>query len=201
MSRPVPTPNFDGRRALIVHRPHVLVDAIARQLAQLGVRHEVFWPGLSAVVEQSASDLLFYDADMGHDEQFPWQPGCIPMPAIALIGSEAPGRLAWAMRMGADAHLLKPIGSGGVFSALVIATEAFMRRSALHHELAGLRSRLDKRQLVAEATACLMQQDNLSAHDAYAALRRDAMQSRVSIEEMAERIVYRMGGDHVRHRP
>ncbi|UJW87479.1 ANTAR domain-containing response regulator [Devosia sp. SL43] len=201
MSRPVPTPNFDGRRALIVHRPHVLVDAIARQLAQLGIRHEVIWPDLPAGFVADASDLLFYDADMGHDGQFPWEAGHIPMPAVALIGSEAPGRLAWAIRMGADAHLLKPVGSGGVFSALVIATEAFARRSSLHQELDGLRSRLDRRQVVAEATACLMLQDNLSAGAAYAILRRDAMLSRLSIEDMAERIVSQLRGGHVRHRP
>jgi AmiR/NasT family two-component response regulator len=201
MSRPVPTPNFDGRRALIVHRPHALVDAIARQLAQLGISHQAHWPDLLAGFVPDASDLLFYDADMGHDGQFPWEPGHIPMPAVALIGSEAPGRLAWAIRMGADAHLLKPVGSGGVFSALVIATEAFVSRSNLHQELDSLRSRLDKRQLVAEATACLMLQDNLSADAAYAALRRDAMLSRLSIEDMAERVVSQLRGGHVRHRP
>ena len=201
MSRPVPTPNFDGRRALIVHRPHALVDAIARQLAQLGISHQVHWPELPPGFGPNASDLLFYDADMGHDGQFPWQPGHIPMPSIALIGSEAPGRLAWAIRMGADAHLLKPVGSGGVFAALVIATEAFARRWALYQELEGLRSRLDKRQLVAEATACLMLQGNLSADAAYAVLRGDAMLSRLSIEGMAERVVSQLREGHVRHRP
>lgn len=201
MSRPVPTPNFDGRRALILHRPHVLVDAITRQLAQLGISHECQWPDLPAEAAPSPADLLFYDADMGHDGQFPWQPGQVPMPAIALIGSEAPGRLAWAIRMGADAHLLKPVGSGGVFSALVIASEAFARRSALHDTLLGLQSRLDKRQLVAEATACLMLQGNVSADAAYATLRRDAMLSRLSIEDMADRIVADLRGAHVRHRP
>ena len=201
MSRPVPTPNFGGRRALIVHRPHALVEAIARQLAQLGISYQLHWPDLPAGVAPAASDLLFYDSDMGHDGQFPWHPGQVPMPSIALIGSEAPGLLAWAIRMGADAHLLKPVGSGGVFAALVIATEAFARRSALHHELDGLRSKLDKRQLVAEATACLMLQGNLPADAAYGALRRDAMLSRLSIEDMAERVVSQLRGGHVRHRP
>lgn len=198
MSRPVPTPSFDGRRALILHRSHPLVDALVRQLAQLGISHQLCWPDLT--LPTLPSDLLFYDADMGHDGQFPWQAGDVPMPAIALIGSEAPGRLAWAMRMGADAHLLKPIGSGGVFSALVIATEAFARRSTLRDELAGLRGRLDKRQLLAEATACLMLQHNISADLAYGQLRRDAMLSRLCIEDMAEQVICRMRGVDVRHR-
>lgn len=196
MSRPVPTPNFHGRRALILHRPHVLVDALARQLGQLGVVQEAHWPDLPTVLVPSATDLLFYDADMGHDEQFPWPVGRSPMPAVALIGSEAPGRLAWAISMGADAHLFKPIGSGGVYSALVIATEAFARRAALAEELADLRSRLDKRQLVAEATAILMLRDNQSSEAAYASLRREAMQLRLTLEDMAERVIAAGGGRH-----
>lgn len=106
------TPNFEGRRALVLHRPHELVEALSRQLRQLGVTPLTAWPEMA---DATAADLLFFDADMGFDGQFPWPEGMAPMPTIALIGSEAPGRLAWAIRQGADAHLLKPIGSGGVF--------------------------------------------------------------------------------------
>jgi len=191
--------SFDGRTALILHRPHPVVEAITRQLAQLGVRCAASWPDLPVGAAPSA-DLLFYDADMGHDGQFPWSPGEAPMPAIALIGSEAPGRLAWAIRLGADAHLLKPVGSGGVFTALVIASEAFARRSAMRTELANLRSRLEQREAVAEATACLMLQGNLPAEEAYARLRREAMTARLTIEAMAERIVHELRVVHVHNR-
>jgi len=199
MSAPVQIASFDRKTALILHRPHPVVEAITRQLAQLGVRCEGSWPELPADAAPVA-DLLFYDADMGHDGQFPWAPGTAPMPAIALIGSEAPGRLAWAIRLGADAHLLKPVGSGGVFTALVIASEAFARRSAMRDELAGLRSRLEQREVVAEATACLMLQGNLPAEEAYARLRREAMTARLTIEAMAEKIVHELRAGHVHHR-
>lgn len=193
MSRSAPTPNFEGRRALILHRAHPVVDAIIRQLAQLGVDCDTCWPNLP---EALAADVIFFDVDMGHDEQFPWGPGEAPIPAIALIGSEAPGRLAWAIRFGADAHLLKPVGSGGVFAALVIAFEAFDRRA----ELEGLRGRLDQREVIAEATACLMLQGNLPAEAAYAMLRREAMTARLTIEAMAQRIVEQLRAGHVHHR-
>lgn len=194
------TPNFEGRRALILHRAHQVMEALVRQLSQLGMGHEEAWPDLPAASKAGRFDILFYDADMGHDGQFPWAPGLAPMPAIALIGSEAPGRLAWAIRQGADAHLLKPIGSGGVYSALVIASQAFAKRSAMGIELQALHDRLDQRQLVAEATACLMVQANLSAEAAYGCLRRDAMDARLTIEEMAGRVVARLKQAHVRDR-
>lgn len=190
------TPSFEGRRAAILHRPHDVVEALQRQLHQLGISVVPMWPD----VTDTGCDVLFYDADMGHDGQFPWAAGVAPMPSIALIGSEAPGRLAWAIRQGADAHLLKPIGSGGVYSALVIATEAYARRSVVAGELQSLRARLERRQVVAEATACLMVLDNVSADAAYASLRRQAMEARVTIEDMAASVVARTLNAHVRDR-
>ena len=200
MSQPAYIPNFDGKRALILHRAHPVVEAIARQLAQLGISSQTCWPALSASAADGA-DLLFFDADMGHDEQFPWEAGAAPMPAIALIGSEAPGRLAWTISRGADAHLLKPIGSGGVFTAVVMASSAFAKRSTSNAELDGLMARLEQREVIAEATACIMLRGNVPAEIAYAQLRREAMTARLTIEAMAEQMVRELRGAHVHHRP
>lgn len=183
------TPNFVGQRALILHRPHAVVDAIARQLRQLGVSEECFWPEMPRELDVSRFDHLFYDADMGFDAQFPWPPGEAPMPAIALIGSEAPGRLAWAIRQGADAHLLKPVGSAGIFSALVIAASGFRQRLSLASELSGLRQQLACRQVLAEATAHLMVTQSCNGAEAYAHLRQLAMSERTTLEAMAARII------------
>ncbi|MHB1103628.1 MAG: ANTAR domain-containing response regulator [Devosia sp.] len=198
---PTPSiPNFDNKRALILHRPHQIAEALARQLRQLGMTSEAAWPDFPAHRDPGQFDFLVFDADMGHDSQFPWRPGGAPIPSIALIGSEAPGRLAWAIRQGADAHLLKPVGSGGVYSALVIAAEAFAKRVAMVGELDGLRARLDRRQVVAEATACLMVQLDVSADAAFDRLRRDAMSDRLTIEDEADRVVARLRSSHVRNR-
>ena len=183
------TPNFVGQRALILHRPHTVVDAIARQLTQIGVAHELFWPEIPKNLPIQQFDHLIYDADMGFDAQFFWAPGQAPLPTIALIGSEAPGRLAWVIRQGADAHLLKPVGSGGIYSALVIAANAFKQRSILASELGGLRDQLSCRQVLAEATAHLMVSQDCSAQAAYAQLRQMAMNERTTLETMASRIV------------
>lgn len=181
--------SIELQRALILHRPHATTEAIARQLTQIGITAICVWPELPLEFDAGEYGVLFFDADMGHDEQFPWPAGETPIPAIALIGSEAPGRIAWAIRRGADAQLLKPVAGGGVFSALLIAREAFARRERLREEVAGLRRRLDGRQILAEATALLMLEDNLSASDAYRALRRRAMDEQLPLEDMAARLV------------
>ncbi len=88
-------------------------------MTAIGLAVASAWPDPGA--EALAADFLFFDADLGHDAQFPWEPGASPMPMIALIGSEAPGRIEWALGIGAHAQILKPVGDGGVYSALLIA--------------------------------------------------------------------------------
>ncbi len=189
MNTPLFPTSFENGRALILHRPHTNLKPLSRQLSQIGIEADAMWPDLPADAGARGYAVLFFDADMGHDSQFPWAPGQAPIPTIALIGSEAPGRIAWTMRQGADAHLLKPVGSAGVYSALLIANQAFMRRQALGSEVAGLSSRLAKREALAEATAMIMVTERLSAPRAYDRLRKLAMEARIPIEDQAERLI------------
>lgn len=189
-------PDLGGARALILHRPHVTVQALARQLSAIGLTHEAHWPDLPA--SALGADFVFFDMDMGHDEQFPWRPGQAPMPTVALIGSEAPGRVEWALRMGADAQLLKPVGDSGVYSALLIARTAFEARRAMAGEIEGLRSRLAERQTVVRAVTLLTTGGDDEA--AYAELRKLAMGWRITIEEAAARVVASREGPDVRRR-
>ena len=177
-----------NRRALILHRPHPTVEAIGRQLRQVGLEADGFWPDLPRDLDAGDYRVMFFHADMGHDEQFPWGAGETPIPAIALIGSEAPGRIAWAIKRGADAHLLKPVTGGGIYSAMLITNDAFERRQALRAEVLSLTHRLSLREAVATATAGLMLSEGLTAPEAYRALRLMAMGQRLSIEDMATRL-------------
>ena len=189
-------PDLGGARALVLHRPHATVQALVRQLSAIGLTHEAHWPDLPA--SALGADFVFFDMDMGHDEQFPWAPGQAPMPMVALIGSEAPGRVEWALRMGSDAQLLKPVGDSGVYSALLIARAAFEARRALAGEIDGLRARLTERQTVVRAVSLLAAGGD--DETAYAELRRLAMGWRVTIEEAAARVIAG-GARHVRRRP
>ncbi len=195
MTRATRTPDLGGARAVVLHRPHATVTALTRQLVAVGLHVAAHWPDLPP--EALAADFLFFDADMGFDEQFPWSPGTAPMPLIALIGSEAPGRVAWALSTGATAQLLKPVGDGGAYSALLIARTAFEARQALVAEAEDLRRRLGERQTVVRAVLHLMQRTG-SESAAYDALRAEAMAARITLEEAAARVLAR--GETVRPR-
>lgn len=194
--RPIRIPNLGGARAILLHRPHPTVQALTRQLTAIGLIVTQAWPELGP--DALAADYIFFDADMGHDGMFPWEPGHPPMPMVALIGSEAPGRIEWALKAGAHAQLLKPVGDNGAYSALLIARDAFDAQQALTAVIADLRRRLEDRQTVVRAVTLLAARGKSEA-DAYAQLRQMAMAWRISFEDAAVRIVASTGDGDDRH--
>lgn len=190
MSRTSRIPNLGGAQAFILHRPHTTVNSLSRQLVAIGLEVRECWAELPP--DALAADFVFFDVDLGFDEQFPWSPGDAPMPMIALIGSEAPGRIEWALSQKADAQLLKPVGAAGVYSALLIARQSFLARRRLADEIVALEIRLAERQTVARAVAALSAQ-GIDDGRAYAQLRSLAMSWQVSVELAARRIVAMAG--------
>lgn len=176
-----------GARALILHRPHPTVTAVERQLHAIGLSALAVWPVLPPEI---GADFLFFDVDTGFDDQFPWPPGHASLPMIALIGSEAPGRIEWSLACGAHAQLVKPIGDSGVYSALLIAGAAFQAQARMARQIGDLQHRLGCRETVVRAVMALMA-DGLTETDAFARLRRLATDRRETVEAAAERIAQR----------
>lgn len=187
-------PHLGGARALVLHRTHSDSAAVLRQLAAIGLAAEIAWPDLPA--DTALADFVFFDADMCCDEQMPWAPGEAPMPLIALIGTEAPGRVEWALRQRADAHLVKPIGNAGIYSALLIARQKFEERQALYREITDLRLQLSERRQVVQAVLKLTER-GMSEAQAFAHLRRLAMDRRTTMEAAAAELLAEGKGDAV----
>ncbi|HYE00244.1 MAG TPA: ANTAR domain-containing protein [Alphaproteobacteria bacterium] len=181
------TPNFRDWRAAVLHPPGPVAEALQRQLARLSIQTRILWPDLDAAGAEA--DVVFFDADLGHDQQFPWPAGGAPMPTVALVGSEAPGRLEWALAQRPCAHMTKPVGSGGVYSALVIASHAFAERRALQQDIAALSARLKGRTVVARALARLMAERGLDDAAAMRLLRGEAMDRGRTLEDQASALL------------
>jgi AmiR/NasT family two-component response regulator len=191
MRRTAKLPNFSSWSAIVLHRPHATADGVLRQLERIGIAARSVWPALAP--DEAAADVVFFDVDMGHDGQFPWPAGRAPMPLIALVGSEAPGRLEWAIAQGADSYLMKPVGSAGVYSALIVARHAFAARASLLAEVGELRDRLSRRPNVARALVAIMNRENIDDAAAFRRLREIAMETRRTIEDAADVVLARNG--------
>jgi AmiR/NasT family two-component response regulator len=167
--------NFSGWRAGVLCRSADAAERVGRRLALLGIAAERRWPELAEA--DCALDLLLVDVDQGHDEQLPWAPGSAPMATIALIGSESPGRLAWALRQRFDAHL--PLaGLAGLYPALVFAAAGLERRRAEAAQAAEAARRGAMRLEVIRAVLAIRARDGVDEATALKRLRAFAMAAR-----------------------
>lgn len=178
------TTNFRGLRALVLHPGGPTCDRLAAILERLG---------LVVIAQESASlaqgdpppcDLVLFDAD---DEiEAPLLDSLSRgLPTIALIGNEAPSRLARVVRFRCNSHILKPIRNTGVYSAVVLAINDQERQRQTERDLAALRQRLAGRRVVMKAVLHRMATAGLDEDEAYEHLRRRAMELRMPIEEAA----------------
>jgi AmiR/NasT family two-component response regulator len=186
MSRRTRIPNLGGATAYVLHRPHPTTQTMVRQLSAIGLKVVDCWPELPPAA--LSADFVFFDVDLGFDEQFPWQAGEAPMPLIALIGSEAPGRIEWALfTHRANAHLLKPVGTAGVYSSLLIARQNFEERKRLAARIDTLQARVAERHTIVRAVAALAK--DCDYEQGFARLRSLAMGWQVNVEEAASRVM------------
>lgn len=177
-------PNFRGQRCLVLHRRDNNTDVLVRKLENLGLIVELRWPAEGVTAE--GYDVMFFDADLGYDAIFAWSPEPPPIPIIAMMGSEAPGRIEWMLSQAPAAYLIKPIGSTGVFSALAIAFHTFETQRGLKEAIADLSGRVQSRAIVFKAILALMERFGIDEDEAYRLLRRESMNRRTTVEALSE---------------
>ncbi|MGI3211122.1 ANTAR domain-containing response regulator [Roseovarius tibetensis] len=182
----MPVHNFSGQTALVLHRSPEIGQRIKDRCDRLGVRARVQSDDLDAATAKDA-DTLILDIDTADDGMLPWARAAAPMPLIGLIGSESPGRLAWALTQEVDAFL--PVtGLGNLFSAMVIAHEVFARKSERKSREAELAHRGSGRLDVIRAVLALMEGGRDEAL-ALKQLRTMAMVEQLSLEDAAARLL------------
>ncbi|WP_275786264.1 ANTAR domain-containing response regulator [Pararhizobium gei] len=180
------TPNFNGWRATILHREDSMTERLARQLRLLGLSVTLQWQPLAP---NALPDIILVDADQGWDGLLPWKGEVAPRPLVALLGSEAPGRIAWAMQQGAGAIIAKPLLVSAVYPALVMALGIHSERTAVLEKVHHLEERVRLRPLVHAAVLQIMAARKVDEHDAYTTLRNCAMKRRLPMEQLAASIV------------
>jgi AmiR/NasT family two-component response regulator len=180
------TPNFTGWRATILHREDNTTERLSRQLKIIGFQVTVQWQLLDIA---DRPDIILVDADQGWDGLLPWSGGNAPRPLVALLGSEAPGRIAWAMEQGVGAIIAKPLASSAVYPALVMALGIHRERKAVIDRIKHLEERVRLRPLVHAAVERIIAVRQVDEELAYTILRNCAMQRRVPMEQVAASIL------------
>lgn len=177
------TKNFRGMRALVIHAEDTNRQVLVNVLGKLGLIVQTIDPQ-DGGLPSALADCDIILADMV-TEGLPQRGTPHSLPCIALIGTEAPSQLARVVAQGCASHIMKPIRSSGVFTALALAVNEHEQRQKTEREMTSLRQRMAGRRIVTRAVLDLMLVHGLDQDDAYERLRLAAMNRRIPIDELA----------------
>jgi AmiR/NasT family two-component response regulator len=188
------TQNFRGLRASVIHPNDTNRQILCAVLGKLGL----VVTAVEAVNfgDFHNCDVVFVDADEGIDA-LPQTEKCasdlLMLPCIALVGNEAPSRLARVVRRGCASHILKPVRNTGVYTALLLAMNDHAEKQKMVGEIEALQQRLAGRRVVTQAIVGILHEHNVDLDTAYAWLRAEAMTRRLTIDIVARERVANLG--------
>lgn len=113
--------------------------------------------------------------------------GWAPVVMVTAFGEGETVRRA--VEAGVLGYLVKPFGRSDLAPAIEVAVARWEQMRALAGEISGLRERQAAREVVDRAKAALQATEGLSEPEAFARLRRAAMDGRITLAEAAIRVL------------
>jgi response regulator NasT len=110
-------------------------------------------------------------------------------PVVILTAFSQRDLVERARAAGAMAYLVKPFQKSDLVPAIEIALSRFAEISALESEIASLTDRLETRKAVERAKGALMTQFGMTEPQAFKWIQRTAMDHRMTMREVADRII------------
>lgn len=110
-------------------------------------------------------------------------------PVVMLTAFSQRDLVERARNAGAMAYLVKPFTMSDLMPAIEIAMSRFAEISVLEREVDDLTERLATRKTVDQAKAMLQSGLNLSEADAFGWIQRTAMDLRMTMRDVAERVI------------
>ncbi|RIV36936.1 ANTAR domain-containing response regulator [Micromonospora radicis] len=118
-------------------------------------------------------------------------------PVIILTAFSQRDLVERARAAGAMAYLVKPFQKSDLVPAVEIALSRYAEVAALEAEVAGLTDRLEVRKTVERAKGALMTTYNMTEPQAFKWIQRTAMDHRMTMKEVSERILAETAGGEV----
>ena len=174
-------------KVAVVHPRDVDGENLIRQLQRIGCRVNHFWPAPNHFHEQI--DVVFFWMNQEVSESHPLLIDERTFALIAIIGSENPTLLEAVIAANANGIVNKPIQPFGILAALANAYTLFRYEKRLINRIEKLDNNLKTRRIVEQATKILCAKMGVGVDEAYAVIRREAMNKQISLAAMASAII------------
>ena len=182
-------------RVLVVDESAERADTLRDGLARAG--HEVVATlssplELLRAVERVQPDVIVIDTESpSRDvlEHLVFVSQHTPRPVVMFSADSAPETIRAATRAGVSAYVVDGLDKDRIQSIVEAAVARFEQYQALRIELADANLKLTERKVVERAKGLLMKSRSLDEEAAYAALRKMAMDRKLKLVEVAQRVI------------
>ncbi len=147
---------------------------------------------LLETIEQLRPDVIVIDMDSpSRDvlEHLVFVSQHTPRPVVMFAQDDAPETIRAATRAGVSAYVVDGLDKNRIEAIIEAAVARFDQYQALRTQLAEANLKLSERKLVERAKGLLMKSRALDEDAAYAALRKMAMDRKLKLAEVAQRVV------------
>ncbi|MDJ0790153.1 MAG: ANTAR domain-containing protein [Myxococcota bacterium] len=182
-------------RVLLVDQREERSSELAQGLESAGclvVAHSTPSLDLSRTVASCKPDVVIIDVDSPDRDTLEGMrrlDETQPHPIVLFADESDEDSIRRAMRAGVAAYVVKGAQADRVRPVLEVAMARFREHRALVDELAQVKSTLKERKLVDRAKGILMEKRQLSEPDAYALLRKMAMDKSLRLADVARRVI------------
>lgn len=112
-----------------------------------------------------------------------------PRPIVLFTNDSDTSHVRDAVAAGVSAYIVAGLEPARIRPILDVAMARFQHEQALRAELDSARSELKERKVIERAKGLLMQRQDLSEQEAYARLRKTAMDKGLRVAEVAQRML------------
>jgi two-component system, response regulator / RNA-binding antiterminator len=147
---------------------------------------------LLETIEQLRPDVIVIDMDSpSRDvlEHLVFVSQRTPRPVVMFAQDDAPETIRAATRAGVSAYVVDGLDKNRIEAIIEAAVARFDQYQSLRTQLAEANLKLSERKLVERAKGLLMKSRALDEDAAYAALRKMAMDRKLKLAEVAQRVV------------
>jgi len=182
-------------RVLLVTDTAKPIGELRDALARLGydMLSEVATPGaLPRIVDEERPDVVIIDTDSpSRDtlEQLAVMNEHAPRPVLMFSNDADQRRIREAVRAGVSAYLVEGLDAERLAPILEVALARFSHEEQLRKRLAAAENELENRKVIDHAKRLLMERRRLPEQDAYALLRKHAMDHGMKIVDVARQLV------------
>lgn len=112
-----------------------------------------------------------------------------PKPIVMFVEDGDGGLAKEAVRAGVSAYIVDGLTSSRIQPVIEVAIERFKMFDGLQRELEKSKEDLEARKVIERAKGILMDKRNISESEAFASMRKLAMQESITIKQVADKIL------------